>query len=114
LQIKPTRSSDPDNSEILSLSFLVERDSTGFPIGTLSISDRTTVPGISFESLGDGLYTLYAEGETSTLREAAMQLVLSNGVVFFPRGDARGDFPAGIIVTATSTETSAYELIHCL
>lgn len=105
LQINPTRSADMDNSELLSVRLVVAQDVPGSPIGTLHVPDHIDVPGVKFASLGTGEYSVTAVGDTQAFREAALDLLLSNGVVFTPRVDVAGEFPEGIRVIAISTET---------
>lgn len=104
--LNPTSSLDLDGSEILSLQLRVASDSTNTPIGTLALRNPIPIPGISFDYLGDGLYEVQATGETRESREAALDLLFSNAVVFHPRDNAVGIFSDGIYITAISTETS--------
>ena len=107
LNIDSMRSPDTDDSEFLSLEFVVARDNTGLPIGTLELRNNVNIPGVTFQQTGDGIYTAMSSGPTAELRESALDLLLSDGVHFRPRDSiSSGEFPSGIVVTAISTETS--------
>ena len=107
LNIDPMRSPDTDDSEFLSIEFVVARDNTGRPIGTLELRNNVNIPGVTFQQTGDGIYTATSSGPSAELRESALDLLLSDGVRFRPRdGISSGEFPSGIVVTAISTETS--------
>ena len=113
LIINPSRSSDDDGSEVLSVTLMVASDGSGAPIGTLSVPQ--SVDGVTFTDLGDGNYLVEATGDTVEERESNLdQLLATGGVVFTPRDDVTGNFPEGIEVVATSTETGTAICAPCI
>ncbi|MEZ5851983.1 MAG: type I secretion C-terminal target domain-containing protein [Hyphomicrobiaceae bacterium] len=104
LVIRPDRSADDDNSETLSLRITVPADGSG-TIGTLS---ATAPAGITFTSLGSGVYTVTASGATAAIRETALDTFLDGGITFTPRTQWSGVLTGtnGIKVEAISTEAA--------
>lgn len=115
LNIVVDRSSDNDGSETLTIELQVTSDASGFGIGSLSVP--VVFPGVTFSTLASGLYRVEAEGETPEIREALLDALLSNGIVFTARPGVTGSFPRGIIVRAISTENAGtcaimFDLLH--
>jgi len=101
LVIRPDRSADDDNSETLSVRITVPSDGSG-PVGTLS----GALAGVTFTSLGGGVYTVTAAGAAAAIREGLLDTFLNGGVTFTPRAQWSGVLTgtSGIRVDAISTE----------
>lgn len=98
-----------DDSEILTLSFMIATDNNGAPIGTLEAATRVNVPTISFGQLDDGSYVVSSSASSAEARQAALNIFLQGGIVFRPNTDVgSGEFPSGILVTATLAETGQW------
>ncbi|HRD75578.1 MAG TPA: hypothetical protein PK264_06525 [Hyphomicrobiaceae bacterium] len=107
LSINVGRSADDDaadNSETLSVRITVPSD-VGGPVGVLT----GTVPGgVTFTSLGGGVYTVTAVGADPATREALLDSFLVGGISFEPRAQWSGVLSgtSGIRVDVTSTEAA--------
>ena len=102
LTINPDRSVDNDNSETLSVRITVPSDGSG-TIGTLTGSAPS---GVTFTSVGGGVYTVTATGVSAVAREASLDGFLNGGITFAPRAQWSGVLTGtnGIRVDAISTE----------
>jgi hypothetical protein len=104
LTIRADRSNDGDNSEVLSVRITVPSDGTGV-VGTLT---GTAPSGVTFTSLGSGVYTVTATGATPADRETALNGFLNSGITFTPRAQWSNVLTGtnGIKVEAISTESA--------
>lgn len=94
-----------DDSEVLTVSFIIATDGNGTPIGSLEVAPGVDVPSISFTPLDSLSYIVSSSESSASAREVALNIFLQGGIVF--RRDSRagnGEFPSGISVTATLAE----------
>ena len=105
LAINPDKSPDTDNSETLSVRITVPSDGSGV-IGALA--SNKTITGVTFTSLGGGVYTVTATGASAAVRETRLDSFLNDGVTFTPRAQWSGVLTGtnGIKVEAISTEAA--------
>ncbi|MEZ5774072.1 MAG: type I secretion C-terminal target domain-containing protein [Hyphomicrobiaceae bacterium] len=104
LVIDPGNSADADGSETLSVRITVPSDALG-PVGSLS---GGAPGGVTFSSLGNGVYLVTAAGADSAAREALLDGFLNGGITFTPRTNWSGSLTGtnGIAVEVISTEAA--------
>lgn len=105
LFVNAGRSPDGDGTETLSVRITVPSDGVG-PVGTLA---GAPAAGVTFASLGGGVYEVTATGATAAAREALIDGFLNTGAVtFVPRPQWSGSLTgaAGIRIDAISTEAA--------